>query len=75
MVDALAAAIARLRANVEAVGEAPVPRSAVAHAGHSTRVDAPASSDDRAVGRRSSHKHSLSWIARWRIGRKQRKSG
>ncbi|MGN6371944.1 MAG: hypothetical protein ACTHM1_03005 [Solirubrobacteraceae bacterium] len=75
MVEALTAAIARLRANVEAVGETPVPRSeAIAHAEHSTRVRDDADSAAEAVRRRPAHKHSLSWIARWRIKRKQRKS-
>jgi hypothetical protein len=76
MVDALTAAIARLRANVEAVGEAPVPRSAVvAHAGRSTRAQGDSARAVEAAKRRPAHKHSLSWIARWRIKRKQRKSG
>lgn len=75
MVEALTAAIARLRANVEAVGESPVPRSEViAHMEHSARVNDDAESAAEAVRRRPAHKHSLSWIARWRIKRKQRKS-
>lgn len=76
MVEALTAAIARLRANVEAVGESPVPpAAAIAHAGHFTRAEDDAASSPQAVQRRPAHKHSRSWIARWRVKRKQRKSG
>lgn len=77
MVEALTAAIARLRANVEAVGESsPVPRSTeTAQSGHSTRAAEDDASAVEAVGRRAPHKHSLSWIARWRMRRKQRRSG
>jgi hypothetical protein len=71
MADALSAAIARLRAGVEAVGApaparppvAPAPRPALAAA----RAPEPSLT-------RPAHKHSLSWIARWRIRRKQRRS-
>jgi hypothetical protein len=75
MVEALTAAIARLRANVEAVGESPVPRSeAIARPGHAARVQDNAVSGTETVRPRPAHKHSRSWIARWRIKRKQRKS-
>jgi hypothetical protein len=71
MIEALTAAIARLRANVEAVGESPVPRSVViAHAGHSTRAQEDARRAAEAGQGRRAHKHSLSWIARWRMQRK-----
>jgi hypothetical protein len=92
MVDALTAAIVRLRANVEAVGE-PVaaqpsattdgppsmaadlqPSAGVALS--SAGVDHVAPVADRpvsAIPPRASHKHSMSWIARWRARRKQRR--
>jgi hypothetical protein len=62
MVDALTAAIARLRANVAAVGEV---RGAAAPG------ERPVASPT--LPPRPSHKHSMSWIARWRARRKQRR--
>jgi hypothetical protein len=62
MADALSEAIARLRANVQAVGSVPPPPPRA----HASSSPPPLS--------RPAHKHSRSWIARWRIRRKQRRS-
>jgi hypothetical protein len=72
MVDALSAAIVRLRANVEAVG-ARSERSAQTGAAPAVRAETPAwSGPPPARQTRAPHKHSMSWIARWRNRRKQR---
>jgi hypothetical protein len=114
MVDALAAAIARLRANVEAVGEPAAAEPSTTAAEPSTTVDEePSTTADvepsadiqlstaadagppagvvahssagvnhaapfagrpvSTIPPRASHKHSMSWIARWRARRKQRR--
>jgi hypothetical protein len=87
MVDALTLAIARLRANVEAVGEPETPPSeghgtsageagAVSTAPAQTLVVAPAAPQGpppRTLPPRAPHKHSMSWIQRWRMRRKQRR--
>jgi hypothetical protein len=87
MVDALTLAIARLRANVEAVGEpetqradgegsqageAEARRSASAQTLVTVPV-APQAPPPRVLPQRPPHKHSLSWIQRWRMRRKQRR--
>jgi hypothetical protein len=69
MVDALSSAIARLRANVQAV-EA-VPRTAQPAAWPTVRPTVVASA--AAPPQRAAHKHSASWISRWRARRKQRR--
>jgi len=87
MVDALTLAIARLRANVEAVGEPATQGSddrgtpagdadGASTASVQTLVAAPAApqgSPPRTLPPRPPHKHSMSWIQRWRMRRKQRR--
>lgn len=86
MADALAAAVERLRARAEAAPvaeQAPVPAAPAARQSHARADDSETIQDavlsQRAVPRERvsqmpTHKHSLSWFARQRIKRKQRRN-
>jgi chromosome segregation ATPase len=81
MADALAAAVERLRARAEAVAVTPTQDPATASITHEAAVPAAPRERLAPVVRRTSdaaiarppHKHSLSWFARRRIKRKQRR--
>jgi DNA repair exonuclease SbcCD ATPase subunit len=74
MADALAAAVERLRARAEAVADdqETTPPPSLAAAGTRPVQDAPGPARE-APPRLPAHRHSLSWFARRRIKRKQRR--
>jgi DNA repair exonuclease SbcCD ATPase subunit len=84
MTDALAAAVERLRARVEDMGDAPEQSEYVVetpatqpqptHAHPAAKPTAPAAKASRQVAGAQSHKHSASLLKRWRIRRKDRRS-
>jgi len=86
MTDALAAAVERLRARVEDMGDAPEqseyvvetpatqPQPTPTPAHPAARPTAPAAKAPRQVAGAQSHKHSASLLKRWRIRRKDRRS-
>jgi chromosome segregation ATPase len=81
MADALAAAVQRLRARAEAAAPAAAEvgaPAAEAHPAPAGKADTPAGAKGaarapEAHARAAAHKHSLSWFARRRIRRKQRR--
>jgi DNA repair exonuclease SbcCD ATPase subunit len=76
MADALAAAVERLRARAEAAPAEPQPATpelATVAPEPQTVAPEPSSAFDEPRVRPAAHKHSLSWFARRRIRRKQRR--
>jgi colicin import membrane protein len=73
MVDALAAAVERLRARVAESAPVPADRGEKPGEGWAPAVDPARAAAAARAPRTPSHKHSRSLIARWRIARKQRR--